>query len=219
MDKLIEVSLKGQTKRASGFVPPGVPGNNPDLQPLPYDPEQARKLLSESKYGSAADLPEVTYYVLYSTSPLDDAMVAMWKQNLGVDVKVEVVTEPEEWYKRRHDHDIPFYTSGWRADYLDPQNFLEVLFDSQSEENDFAYNNPAVDAALKEAAVEQDPEKRLKMYQEIEKVILNDLPAVPLFCNETSHILVKPYLKELPRPPLLISGNCILSNLIRANET
>jgi oligopeptide transport system substrate-binding protein len=70
-----------------------------------------------------------------------------------------------------------------------------VLFQTQSKENNSAYSNPAVDAALKEAAVEQDSAKRLQMYQDIEKMILNDLPIVPFYTNETEYVLVKPYLK------------------------
>jgi hypothetical protein len=33
------------------------------------------------------------------------------------------------------------------------------------------------------------------MYQEIEKKILNDLPVAPFYCNDTEHMLAKPYVK------------------------
>ncbi|MBI2853589.1 MAG: peptide ABC transporter substrate-binding protein, partial [Chloroflexi bacterium] len=202
MDKILEVTLKGTAERAGGFVPPGIPGYNPELKPLPFDPVQAKQLIAESKYGSVDSLPPVTLYVAYGAAPLHEAMAAMWKQNLGVELKIEAIREPKEYYEKRHRREFQLFTGGWRADYIDPQNFLEVLFQSQSDENASAYSNPEVDTALKEAAVERDEAKRLKKYQEIEKVILNDLPRVPLYHSEKDYLLVKPYVKGLHLYPI-----------------
>lgn len=129
-------------------------------------------------------------------------MIGMWQQNLGVTVEVEIIEEREEWYERSHNREFQIFAGGWRADYIDPQNFLEVLFHSQSEENRFAYSNPEVDAALEEAAVERDEETRLRMYQDIEKMILEDLPAAPFYQSWKSHTLVKPYVKGFFLPPI-----------------
>jgi oligopeptide transport system substrate-binding protein len=194
MDKLVEVSLKDNVERSGSLLPPGMPGYNPELKPLAFDPVQAKKLLEESRYNPD-DFPPVTLYVAYAASPDDEAMVAMWKQNLGVDVKIEVISELEEFYRRRHAREFQVFTGSWRADYLDPQNFLEVLFQSKSQENMSAYSNPEVDAALAAAAMEQDSQKRLMLYREIEKKILDDLPVVPYYTNFISDVLVKPYVK------------------------
>jgi ABC-type transport system substrate-binding protein len=47
---------------------------------------------------------------------------------------------------------------------------------------------------LEKARVERDEEARLKMYQDIEQMILADLPAVPLYQSTERHVLVKPYV-------------------------
>lgn len=78
---------------------------------------------------------------------------------------------------------------------------MEVLFHSQSEDNDSDYSNPEVDAALEKAAVEQDEGTRLKMYQDIEKLILAELPVVPLYHSWISHVLVKPYVEGYSLTP------------------
>jgi oligopeptide transport system substrate-binding protein len=205
MDKLIEVSLKGNAQRAAGVLPPGMPGSNPDLKPLSFDPAQAKQLISESKYGSFDKLPAVSMSVLYGASPVEEAMVAMWKQNLGIDVKVEVIKELKEWETKRHDRSFQLFVSGWGADYLDPQNFLDILFQSQSQENQCAYSNPAVDSALKEAAVEQDSSLRLKKYQDIEKIILNDFAVIPFCNNYKDNQLIKPYVNGLRLFPMGIN--------------
>jgi oligopeptide transport system substrate-binding protein len=205
MEKLVEVSMKGQAERTGSLVPPGIPGYNADLKPFAFDAAQAKKLISESKYGSIDKLPPLTLSVPLGADPLEEAAVAMWKQNLGVSVQVETVTELKEYYQKKHDCDFQIFITGWRADYIDPQDFLEVLFRSGSDENEFGYSNPAVDAALKEAAVEKDTDARLKKYQDIEKMILNDLPAVPIYSSIKSNFLVKPYVKGFSLFPIAIN--------------
>ena len=202
LDKIIEVSYKGNAERAAGFLPPGIPGHNEALEPLPFDSEQAQQLIAESKYGSVDNLPPIVFYDLYSLGPAAEAMIGMWQQNLGVTVEVQIIEELEEWYERSNNREFQLFHSGWRADYIDPQNFLEVFFHNESEENHSAYSNPEVDAALEKAAVERDEETRLKMYQDIEKMILEDLPAVPFYQSWKSHVLVKPYVEGYYLAPI-----------------
>jgi len=202
MDKILEVSLKGIAERGSGFMPPGIPGYNEELKPLPFDPELARQLIAESKYGSVDNLPPIVLYDLYSLGPIEEAAVAMWRQNLGVEVEAQIIEESKEWLERAHRHEFQIFFSGWTADFVDPQNFLEVLFHSQSKDNWFAYSNPEVDAALKKAAVERDEEARLRMYQDIEKMILEDLPVAPFYQSNKSHVLVKSYVEGYYLAPI-----------------
>ena len=183
-------------------TPPGIPGHNDELEPLPFDPELARQLIAESKYGSIDNLPSIVFYGLYSLGPTEQAMVGMWQANLGVTVEVQIIEELEEWLELSHNRELPLFVSGWHADYIDPQNFLEILFHSQSEDNISAYSNSEVDAALEKAAVEQDEEARLKMYQDIEKMILKDLPLAPFYQSSMSHVLVKPYVEEYYLAPI-----------------
>ena len=79
---------------AYGVLPPGFPGFNPDLQGLRFDPSQARQLLRQSRYGDPTKLPRITFTVPAAggqLSPHLDAIIGMWKQNLGVTVEVRFV--------------------------------------------------------------------------------------------------------------------------------
>ncbi|MEE9399959.1 MAG: ABC transporter substrate-binding protein, partial [Dehalococcoidales bacterium] len=205
MDKIIEVSFKNNADRATGFMPPGIPGHNQELEPLPFDPEKAMQLIGESKYGSIDNLPPVVLYALYGLGPHEEAAIGMWQMNLGVAVEAQIIEELEEWYERGHHHEFQLFFGGWIADYVDPQNFLEVLFHGKSEENRFAYVNAEVDTALEEAAVERNEEARRRMYQEIEKIILEDLPAVPFYQSWKEHVLVKPYMEGYYLAPIGIN--------------
>ena len=189
----------------NGILPPGMPGYNKDLKGLGYDVAKAKELLSQSKY--AGKMPEITLFVSGSGgSPARavSALQEMWKQNLGVQVNVQQV----EWATylndlKRRKFQIFGVTSGWIADYADPQDFLDILFHSKSYENHMGYNSPALDKLLEQARVEQDNAKRMKLYQEAEQLIVNDAPVIPLH-NSREYWLVKPYVKGVSRAPMIV---------------
>jgi ABC-type transport system substrate-binding protein len=59
-----------------------------------------------------------------------------------------------------------------------------------------------VDAALALAAAEPDEATRLQMYRDIEKQILADLPAIPIYRDSSAYVLVKPYVKDFVLTPV-----------------
>ena len=78
IDKEIEVTLKGLDQRAVGFVPPRMLGHNEALEPSAFDPDAARRLLRESSYGGAENLPPIKSY------SSDDAIHWAWREHLGL---------------------------------------------------------------------------------------------------------------------------------------
>jgi len=205
-EKYIEVVLHGGALPAKGIFPPGLPGFNTELEGIPYDPERARELLAESKYGGPDNLPPIVYtdsgigsYVNADVA----AIVQMWEQTLGVEIIVENL-EPNFYYDQiyagKHGQ---IFRGGWCADYPDPENFADILFHSQSAQNNGNYSNPEVDRLLEAARIEPDVTKRIAMYQEIEQIIVNDAPG--LFTTyPLSYVLVKPYVKGYTLTPISI---------------
>ena len=194
-DKQLEVTLKGLSTRAAGFVPPGMPAYNEDLEPSPFDLETSKQLLRESRYGGAENLPPITSFAD------DDGIHWAWREHLGLEVEAVSIIEFSDFLDRLDNEEYGVFTSGWCADYPDPQNFLHVLFHSESAENRFAYENEQVDALLEEAAIESDPGRRASLYQEAEQAILDDWVAVPLR-HSNSYLLVRPYVKGFELTPI-----------------
>jgi ABC-type oligopeptide transport system substrate-binding subunit len=95
------------------------------------------------------------------------------------------------------------FSLGWIADYPDPQNFLEIKLHSGSADNETKYSNPEVDDLLDQAKTETDEAERIRLYQEAEKLIVEDSPWIPLFHGQDS-VLIKPYVKNLPNAPFVI---------------
>lgn len=201
------VSL-GTQAGARGILPPGMPGYDPNLQGNPYDPARAQQLLAESKYGGVANFPKeirLTYPGAGGANPdYLEAAQAAWKKNLGV----EVILTPMPWVDfldRLNQPENPFqmFSMGWIADYLDPQDFLEILFHSKSALNRTGYANPELDKVLDEAAVELDPGKRIALYQRAEQIIINDAVWMPVN-HSRAYVLVKPWVERFLLPPMAI---------------
>jgi len=195
--QFIDVVMGGHTLPAVGIYPPGLPGFSYSLQGLPYDPAQARELLKQSKYGGPEGLPPIVYtdIGIGSSVNLDvAAMAEMWQKNLGVTITVENL-EPnfayEQIYAGNHGQ---LLGSGWCADYPDPENFADILFHTGSSQNNGGYSNPALDAILEQARVEQDVTKRIALYQQAEQMIVDDAPVL-FTTHSLSYQLVKPYVK------------------------
>lgn len=203
--KIVDVVLKKLVQRADGVLPPGMPGYNPNLKGLEYDPAKAKRLIAESKYKDVANFPPIVVSLPGTGAtlpPSSDAILQMWKDNLGVKVEIQQA----EWATFLQDikaHKYQVFELGWIADYPDPQDFLDVLFHSQSLENNGRYSNPQVDALLERARVEKDVSTRLRLYQEVEQMIVNDAPWIPLSFGK-SYMLIKPYVKGYQSPPMVI---------------
>ncbi|MBN1304712.1 MAG: peptide ABC transporter substrate-binding protein [Anaerolineales bacterium] len=205
--KYIDVLLSGKSLPAQGVFPPAMPGFDINLQGLPYDPERARQLLAESSYGGPEGLPTILYTdagIGNDTSASVAALAQMWQQNLGVEITIENL-EPnfyyDEIYAGNHGQ---IFDGGWCADYPDPENFADVLFHSQSQQNNGNYSNPELDTLLELARIEPDIAKRIDFYQQAERILVEDAPVL-FTTHSQSFVLVKPYVKGYTLTPIDIS--------------
>ena len=193
---------------AAGILPPGFPGYNPDLVGYNYDPDKARQLIQESKYGDTGELPRITLTVPGSfgaaISPSIEAMLAMWEGNLGVEISI-LQTEWAIYLQDLHQNRFQMFGGlGWIADYPDPENFLDVLFHSESANNHSEYTNLQLDRLLQLARVEQDEAVRFDLYHQSEEIIVDDAPWIPLWHSNGGYVLVKPEVSDYFLFPLII---------------
>jgi len=200
--QFIDVLYRNSALPAQGVYPPGLPGFNIALQGLPYDPNQARELLKQSKYGT--NLPPVIFTDAGFGSDVHADVAAfaqMWQQNLGITITVENL-EPNYYYDQIYSGNHgQLLSSGWCADYPDPENFADVLFHTGSAQNLGNYSNPQLDSLLEEARVERDVTKRINMYQQAEQMLVDDAAAL-FTIHYLDYQLVKPYVKGYVMTPI-----------------
>jgi oligopeptide transport system substrate-binding protein len=195
-DRIISLTFRDLVQRADGILPPGLPGYNPDLVGLGYDVDEAKELIKQSTYGDVSNLPPITLttsgYGGY-ISPVLEAAVTQWRDNLGVEVTVRVL-DPDYYVYHLMAEKDEMFDMGWIADYPRPEDFLDVLFRTGAENNFGEYSNPAVDAILEQAGVEADAAKGLALYRQAEQMLVDDAAVLPLWFGE-NYILVKPYVQ------------------------
>ena len=194
-ERLVQVVLEDSVQSANGFLPPGIPGYIADFPGIPYDPEEARLLLANSEYGGPEGLPPIVYTTSGqgSADAVMEAIVDMWRTNLGVEVTVRQI-ESESYFDRIADEADNLFDYGWIADYPDPENILDILFHSQGANNTGKYTNDLVDTLLEGARVERVVRRRLDTYRQVQQLLLTDAAAIPLWYDR-NYVLVKPYVK------------------------
>ncbi len=181
--------LQGSATPASSWIPPGMLAHNPEIG-LKYDPAEARRLLSEAGYPDGKGLPQITlgYNTDEEKKLVAEAVQSMWQKHLGVIVNLE----NQEWkvfLKKLQTDPFPVFRSGWGADYPDPDNFMK-LFTSNSGNNSGRWNNPRYDALLEQAAREPDNTKRIRLYDQAQKILTEtDVAIVPLYWTAESTLL------------------------------
>ncbi len=188
--------LKGGEIPATSWVPEGMFAHNPKIG-LGFDPDRARRLLTEAGYPEGTGLPEIT--LSFNTDPTNrliaENIQAQWKRNLGVSVQLDNM----EWkvYLRQLKEDTPqIFRLGWGADYPDPDNFLN-LFTGASGNNNTHWGNARYDQLIADAASEADAARRIVLYDEAQQILTEqDVPIIPLFFA-AQNLLISPAVKGL----------------------
>ncbi len=192
---------------AKGIIPPRFPSYNPDIKGYDFDPVKAKQLLSESRYSDLDSLPPIILSIPGSfgatVGPSNEAILKAWEVNLGIRVEIEH-TEWATFLQDLNQRRFQFFAVAWGADYPDPENFLDILFHSGSQNNHTAYNNPEVDALLEQARVEADRTKRFALYNAIEQKIIDEAPWVPLWHSSERKVLIKPEVRDYFLVPMTI---------------
>ena len=93
---------------------------------------------------------------------------------------------------RRARIDTQLFRYGWIGDYNDPYTFAAIL-ESKHGLNDMAYSNPRYDALLLQASQEADPAARMALLEEAERIMLDDMPILPIYMYVTKRV-VKPWV-------------------------
>ena len=206
--EIASIVLGDLVEPADGILPPNFPGYSEGVSGYTFDPVRAKQLLAESKYGDDLEnIPPITITTpgnFGANVSLDmEVILQMWERNLGITAEFQQ-TEYATFLKDLHKGRFQMFDIGWIADYPDPENFLDILFHSESSNNHTHYSNPEVDDLLMQARVETDNVARYELYNRAEQMILDDAPWVPLWFDGESKLLVKPKVHDFLLPPLII---------------
>ncbi len=165
---------------AYSFTPPGSNGYQPATE-IPYDPVLAKQLLSEAGYSSDNPFPKLE--ILFNTNEghrkVALAVQQMWQNELGIEV--ELVNQDWKVYlSREMVGDFQISRAGWIGDYEDPNTFLDLMRPNRGN-NKTGWENMDFDALVEEANTINDQEKRYELLNEAEKILIDNMPIIPLY--------------------------------------
>ncbi|MGB7816462.1 MAG: peptide-binding protein [Methylotenera sp.] len=170
---------------------PGTRWSNPDLKPYPYDPAKAKTLLQEAGFIDSdgdgvleRDGKPFSFEIITNQNKEREKSAVLIQRRLkevGIDVKIRAI----EWasfisrFIKTGDFDV--VVLGWSLG-LDPDQY-NIWHSSQQAPGQFnfiGYNNPTIDKLLEQGRLELNPDKRMKIYHEFARVLLEDSPIVYL---------------------------------------
>lgn len=199
--------LSTEAVPATQLVPSSfVFGFNPKTPPLPYEPLRARALLGE------AGLPSGFRATLHVRKLFPEAAYLVRDQlkSVGIELDVSVLSD-EEFLEGGRRREFSLYLSRIGTGTGDGSDILESGLHSPDPGkhlglvNFSGYANPEVDRAIEQSAAIEDSAKRRAAIEEIVSRIMDDLPWVPLYVDQTVYAVEKG-LAWQPR-----GDNCVLA--------
>jgi ABC-type transport system substrate-binding protein len=166
-------------------------GFDKSLKGYSYDPAKAKQLLAEAGVKPGLKVELLTYNTPRGYNPAGpDLAVALqgYLSKIGIEADVQKNDMGAFLATTRSGNYHGLFATGFSGDNGDPDNFLSWLWGSAGipVKDSSHYKNPEVDKLMQAAAAEPDHAKRVQMYSQIQKMILDDAPWV--FVNSTLQI-------------------------------
>jgi oligopeptide transport system substrate-binding protein len=182
-DAFVRVVLAGVGTPTQCWLPPDVAGYvKSDCDALAYDPAAAKRLLAEAGFPNGQNFPKLS--LLMTNTALNKTIAEFiqkqFKDNLNIDIDLELV-DSKVRTARYSESQFQLTVGGWHEDYHDPENWLPELFETGAGNNQFKYSNAQFDSLVKQAKFEQNNEKRIALYRQAHKVLIDTAGIAPIY--------------------------------------
>ncbi|MDX2002523.1 MAG: ABC transporter substrate-binding protein [Chitinophagales bacterium] len=175
----------------AGFVPFGLPSFDAGkVKGYGYDPEKARQLLAKAGYPNGKGLPQLKLYTNASYQDLTN-FIANQLKDIGIEVVLETVP-PAFQRELMSKSKAEFFRASWIADYADAENYLSLFYGPNAAPPNYTrFRNVRFDSLYAASLNENDDAKRYALYQEMDRLVLEEAPIVPLFYDEVLRFVRK----------------------------
>lgn len=177
------------TAAESGFVPAGLPSfDSVKVKGYHYDPNKVKQLLAEAGYPNGNGLPTIKLLTIPVYADLA-GYIANELQQVGIKVQVEAI-QKSLLLEQTSKSQALFFRASWIADYPDAENYLSVFYGKNPAPPNYTrYKNPDYDALYEKAVAEKNDTVRYKLCQQMDQMIVDDAPVVPLWYDMAIHLV------------------------------
>jgi peptide/nickel transport system substrate-binding protein len=199
---MVDALLPDGAEVASQFQPPILAGWNPDVPTYDYNPDLARELLADA---GAEDLTIDFYWPTDVTRPYmpdPQSIFELFRADLeAVGITVNEVSLPwsPQYLADVQDGAADLHFLGWTGDYPDAYNFIGTWFARALPQ--WGFQNQALFDLMAEADGTADADERTVLYQELNAMIMEALPGVPI-SHTPPGIVFAPYVSGVAISPL-----------------
>lgn len=182
---LLEAVYFDSATRAKTLLPTASWAFQSDAEDTAYNPVLAKKLLTEAGIEPGFTMTIWAMPVERAYNPNATKMAELIQRYLSaVDIQVNIVTYDWTTFRRHlreglHDSVL----IGWSADNGDPDNFYRPLLSCgaiPSGTNRAMWCNERYDSLINEALQTQNMERRKAIYDEVNRLLYDELPIVPI---------------------------------------
>lgn len=172
----------------AGIIPAGLHGYDSMLvKGYTYQPEKARQLV-EAVRKEKGSLPPIT---LLSNDNYADrcTFIASQLHDIGLDVRVEIM-QPSLLREQMSNSKADFFWATWIADYPDAECYLTMFYSRNTAPPNYTrFANAQYDALYEQSLVEKDDRIKLDLYRQMDRILVEEAPCVPLFYDEVMHFV------------------------------
>ncbi|MBP6455928.1 MAG: ABC transporter substrate-binding protein [Chitinophagaceae bacterium] len=174
----------------AGIIPTSLAGFDSNLvKGYDYNPEKAKKIIAEVKKETQKPIK----ILLQTPDNYTDrcSFIASQLQEIGIEVQIEIL-QPNILREQMSNSKSSFFWATWIADYPDADSYLSLFYSKNSAPPNYTrFNNKAFDKLYEQSLTIENEEEKLHLFHQMDNIIVEEAPCVPLFYDEVVHFLQK----------------------------
>lgn len=208
-EAITDAIFNGSRQPARDFIAPVVDGYREDAcdEYCTFDADAANALLDEAGFDRSQPI-ELWFNSGAGHDQWVQAVGNQLRDNLGVEYTLNGDLDFSQYLPKGDQQGFtgPF-RSGWVMDYPSPQNYLEPLFSTGAQppngSNNTFYSSEEFDSLVQQGNSASDNEQAIDYYQQADDVLIEDMPAIPMFfglvqsvwSDRISNVVVDPFTR------------------------
>ncbi|NIZ18691.1 ABC transporter substrate-binding protein [Entomospira culicis] len=196
-DDIAEHVYQHLADKVDNFVPVGSVGYNPHITLPKHSTQRAKELLAEAGYNEPLNIE-----VVYTSGKVLDRQLWTLAQAQLKEAGINLIIKEADaaaFLDLTMSGQVYLHNRAWLLPYPDGSIFLDYLHGTSSHRASVNYQNPELDDILERAQASPDANERRALYEEAERILVEEATVVIPLTNQHIFNLVKPHLINMKR--------------------